>query len=399
MRALVVGGGIAGPATAMALQAIGMDAVILEARPAGGDGAGSWFTISPNGLAALDALGALGAVRELGVPTRHNVMAGATGRRLGVLPLGSPLADGTPALSFKRSELAAALRDEARDRGVEVHDDARVVAVHGTGEDASVTLADGRRLTGDLVIGADGIHSVVRAAIDPGTPRGRYVGLANFGGVTRGPATADSLPAESWYFVFGRRAFFGALPTPDGDVVWFVNVPRDAISQTERAATSDERWREILVDLAEADDGPFAGLIGDGRLELAADNTYDLPSVPVWHRGRVGLVGDAIHAPAPSSGQGASMALEDAVVMAASLAGSGDVEAGFVAFESARRARVEKIVALGARSSSAKTPTGLARMLNDAVMTLVFRYLVTERSQAWIFDHRVRLDPADRVRP
>ncbi|NED67335.1 FAD-dependent monooxygenase, partial [Streptomyces sp. SID10244] len=74
----------------------------------------------------------------------------------------------------------------------------------------------------------------------------------------------------------------------------------------------------------------------DGRLELAADNTYDLPSVPVWHRGRVGLVGDAIHAPAPSSGQGASMALEDAVVMAASLAGSGDVEAGFVAFESAR---------------------------------------------------------------
>ncbi|NED63253.1 FAD-dependent monooxygenase, partial [Streptomyces sp. SID10244] len=70
-----------------------------------------------------------------------------------------------------------------------------------------------------------------------------------------------------------------------------------------------------------------------------------------------------------------------------------------VAFESARRARVEKIVALGARSSSAKTPTGLARMLNDAVMTLVFRYLVTERSQAWIFDHRVRLDPADRVRP
>ncbi|MDL9944964.1 FAD-dependent monooxygenase [Gordonia sp. ABSL11-1] len=102
-----------------------------------------------------------------------------------------------------------------------------------------------------------------------------------------------------------------------------------------------------------------AALIRDGELELAGDNTYDLPTVPIWHRGRIGLIGDAVHAPAPSSGQGASMALEDAVGMASSLAGA-DTQAGFRAFEQTRRQRVEKIVAMGARASSSKTPRGRA---------------------------------------
>ncbi|AZG48416.1 FAD-dependent monooxygenase [Gordonia insulae] len=392
MLAVVVGGGIAGPATAMALQAVGVDAVILEARAAGRRG-GSWFTISPNGLAALAAIDALDVVRGLGVPTRTNVMMGATGRELGVLPLGAPLDDGTPALSFRRPDLAAALLDEARRRGIEVHDAARAESATTTPDGATVAVADGRRFEADLVIGADGIHSVVRAAIDPDAPAGRYVGLTNFGGITRDTPIASTLPPDSWYFVFGRRAFFGALPTPAGDVVWFANVPREPISPAERAATPVDRWQEILTDLATGDHGPFAELIGGGELELVADNTYDMPSVPVWHRGRLGLVGDAIHAPAPSSGQGASMALEDAVEMASSIAAADSVTGGFAAFEATRRARVEKVVAVGARASSTKTPGGLRRVVNDAVMRLVFRYAVTERSQAWMFDHRVRLDP------
>ncbi len=397
MRALIVGGGIAGPATAMALRAVGVDAVVIEARSAANRDAGSWFTIAPNGLAALDVIDALDPVRAFGVPTRRNVMVGATGRELGVLSLGTPLPDGTPALSFKRPRLAGTLVDEARRRGIEVLGGMRVSGVEQDARGAAVVCDDGTRLTGDLVIGADGIHSAVRTAIDPDTPTGRYVGLTNFGGVTHDPTIAATLPAESWYFVFGRRAFFGALPTPTGDVVWFVNVPEAPISAPQRSATSESAWRDRLHALATPDAGPFAELIARGRLELAADNTYDLPSVPVWHRGRVGLVGDAIHAPAPSSGQGASMALEDAVVMASSLAAATTIEAGFEGFEKARRARVERIVAVGARASSTKTPRGIRRVLNDAAMRIVFRHVVTEKSQAWMFDHRVALDPRARV--
>jgi 2-polyprenyl-6-methoxyphenol hydroxylase-like FAD-dependent oxidoreductase len=106
------------------------------------------------------------------------------------------------------------------------------------------------------------------------------------------------------------------------------------------------------------------------------------------------VVGDAAHAPSPSSGQGASMALEDAVVLATSVRDSGTMGEALKAYEGVRRARVERIVAAGARSSSAKIPGPVGRAVRDAMMRLVFRYLVTERSTAWVTGHRVRWEPA-----
>ena len=391
MRALIVGGGIAGPATAMALQSVGIDATVLESRPESPGEVGSYFTVAPNGLAALDAIGALPLARSTGCSSRRNVMLGATGRVLGTVSLGEPLADGTVALTMRRSRLASLLAQEARARGIEVRHGSRATAVSTDDDAASVILEDGTVLRGDLVIGADGVHSLVRRAIDPTAPPARYVGLANFGGITRQTPLAGRLPAESWHFVFGRRAFFGAHPTPDGDVVWFVNVPRGEVSREERAATSPTQWKSQLAGLVADDAGPAHELIVAGELELAGDSTYDLGHVPMWSRGRLALVGDALHAPSPSSGQGASMALEDAVVLATALRDARTPAEAFASFESARRSRVERVVAAGARSSSAKVPGRVGRLAQEAVLRLVFRYAVTDRSQAWITGHRVHL--------
>lgn len=391
MKALVVGGGIAGPATAMALHQVGIEAVVLESRAHIDRDAGSYLGLAPNGLSALDAIGALDLAHSVGTSTRSHVMFGATGRRLGRLTAGAPLADGTQALTMKRSRLGWLLTEEARSRGVEVREDAKVVSASTDERFAHVELVDGSTLTADLVIGADGVHSKVRRAIDPAAPTPRYVGLTNFGGITRDTGLAAELPPESWSFIFGRRSFFGAHPTPDGDVVWFVNVPEPEITPQKRAATSLDQWRQHLAELASGDAGPARALIESGQLELAGDNTYDLPHVPTWHRGRLAILGDALHAPSPSSGQGASMALEDAVVMAASLRDTDSVPEAFVSFESVRRARVELIVAVGARSSSSKIPGRIGRVPMEAMMRLVFRYLVTERSQTWVTGHRVTL--------
>jgi 2-polyprenyl-6-methoxyphenol hydroxylase-like FAD-dependent oxidoreductase len=390
MRVIVVGGGIAGPALGIALASTGAHAIVLE-QADGSRAAGSWFTVAPNGLAALAAIDALEPVRSLGVPTRHNIMVGATGRELGRLALGRPLDDGTPALSFRRPDLAAALLSEAGRRGVDVRHAAKVVGADTSTGRAWVELADGSRIEGDVVVGADGIHSAVRGSIDA-SALARYVGLANFGGVSRDAAATLGLPSEAWTFVFGRRAFFGALPTTDGDVVWFVNEPRAIVSRDERASTTDAAWRDHLVELAKPDAGPFAELIASGELDLAGDSTFDLPRVGTWSRGRVGIIGDALHAPSPSSGQGASMALEDAVVLAACLRDAVDPERAFAAFERRRRARVERIVAQGARSSSSKTAGPIARVVQDAVLRFVFRRVVTDRSQSWVYDERVSLD-------
>ncbi|NYI98329.1 2-polyprenyl-6-methoxyphenol hydroxylase-like FAD-dependent oxidoreductase [Streptomonospora nanhaiensis] len=399
MRAVIVGGGIAGPATAMALRAVGIDSLVVDANPADRGEVGSWFTVAANGVAALAAIDALEQVRGLGVPTDRNVMVSASGRTLGTVPLGSARPDGTVALSFHRTRLAAALTDLARRRGIEVRTGARVTGAATGDRGARVTLDSGEVIAGDLVIGADGINSVVRAAVDPRAPERRYTGLANFGGVTEHTPLAAALDPGAWRLVFGRRAFFGALPTPSGDVVWFANVPRPPVSRQERAGTPLEAWRRTLVDLAAADAGPFRDLIAAGRLDLAGDNTFDLPHVPVWHRGRLGLVGDAIHAPAPSSGQGASMALEDAVVLASCLHAAATPEAAFAAFEGRRRERVEGIVAEGARSSGFKTAGPVGRVIRDAVLRAVFHRIAARRTQAWITDHRVALPGLQADRP
>ena len=191
--------------------------------------------------------------------------------------------------------------------------------------------------------------------------------------------------------IFGRHGFFGFLAADD-HVVWFVNWPRDQISREERAATSDAAWTAKLAELFVDDAGPAADLIRAGDLELAGDNTFDLGHVPAWHRGPIVLIGDAAHAPAPSSGQGAAIAAEDGVILAKALRDAASVPAALTAFEAARRERVEKVVAYGARSSSAKVPGRVGSVIRDVALQLVFRYAVTDKSTAWLYDHRVDWD-------
>ena len=101
------------------------------------------------------------------------------------------------------------------------------------------------------------------------------------------------------------------------------------------------------------------------------------------------IIGDAAHAPSPTSGQGASMAAEDGVILAKALRDVGSIPEALAAYERERRARVEKIVAFGARGSSAKVPGRFGRLLRDGVLRLLFRFVITERSLAWQFGHRV----------
>jgi 2-polyprenyl-6-methoxyphenol hydroxylase-like FAD-dependent oxidoreductase len=391
LRVIITGGGVAGSVTAMALQRAGIESAIFESHERTEADIGSYLTISPNGLDALDAIGALSLVKADGVPTRRNILWDAGGRRLGTPGLGAPLHDGTVAQTMKRSRLTRLLLDEAMRRGIRVEFGRRLVdATIEDGGEVTASFGDASRVTGDLLVGADGIHSVTRRLIDPAAPSGRFVGLTNFGGITHG-ASLD-VEREAWHMIFGRRAFFGYCVASKGDVVWFVNWPRAEIGREERAATSDAAWKDRLIELFADDAGPAVELIRAGRLELAGDSTYDLGHVPVWHRGPMVIVGDAAHAPSPTSGQGAAMAAEDGIILAKALRDLPSVHLALDAYEQLRRARVEKIVAYGARGSSAKVPGSFGRVTRDLILRLVFRFFVTERSMAWQFDHRVEWD-------
>src|SRR5215207_6825472 len=381
-KALIAGGGIAGPVTAMALQRAGIEAVVYEAHRPGADDAGSYLTVATNGLDALRAVGADRPVLDAGFPTPTNVLLSGSGRRLGAVSNGGRLADGTVSHTIKRARLYRALHQEAADRGIALEYGRRLVGAEVTADGEVVaSFDDGTRATGDLLVGADGVHSVTRRLLDPAAPGGGYA-----------PDIPDSGEPGAWHMIFGRRAFFGYVVDPAGGTVWFANVPRPAVTPAERAATSAEQWQARLVELFAGDAGPASELIAAGALELAGDNTHDLPWVPTWHRGPMVIVGDAAHAPSPTSGQGASMAAEDAVVLAKCLRDLPDIPRALGAYERLRRSRVERIVAQGARSGSAKTPGPVGRVLRDLALPLVFRFLVTERSMAWIYDHHIDWD-------
>jgi 2-polyprenyl-6-methoxyphenol hydroxylase-like FAD-dependent oxidoreductase len=372
----------------MALQRAGLQATVYEAHNRSSGDIGSYLGVATNGIDALQAIDAHQPVLAAGFPTAFNVLVSATGKRLGTVSNGGRLADGTVAHTLKRATLARVLRKEAERRGIRIEHGKRLVtADHTTGSTVVAQFDDGTTASGDVLIGADGVHSVTRRAIDPDAPAGRYIGLTNFGGYTGGVSVQDE-PGE-WRMVFGKRAFFGYVVDPSGGIAWFANVPRPPISPDERAATTTQQWTDQLVELFADDHGPAAEIIASGTLEFAADNTHDLPSVPTWHNGSMVIIGDAAHAPSPTSGQGASMAIEDAVVLAKCLRDVSDTPAALATYERLRRDRVERIVAQGARTGRNKSPGPVGRALADVLLPIVFKLFVTEKKLAWMYHHHI----------
>jgi FAD-dependent urate hydroxylase len=386
MKALIVGAGVCGPVTAMALQRVGIDAVVYDAHGPSAADAGSYLTVATNGLDALRAIDAHDPVLKAGFPTCRTALFSGAGKQLGTVPIGSTRGERDASYTLKRAHLHRALHGEAERRGVPIEFGKRLVGAEVTASGVRAQFEDGTHAVGDLLVGCDGVHSVTRTIIDPNAPTPRYVGLLNFGGYTPGTAVGET---GAWHMIFGARAFFGYAPDAAGGTVWFANVPRHPSNRAERESTTAEQWKHRLIELFATDRGPATELIGAGSLQLAADNTHDLPSVPAWHKAPLIIIGDAAHAPSPSSGQGASMALEDGVVLAKCLRDVSGIQKAFAAFERIRRNRVERIVAQGARSSSRKAAGPVGRVLRDLLLPFVFRHLVTEKSMAWMYDYHV----------
>jgi len=238
-RAMIIGGGVAGPVAAMALRQADIDSVVYEAYEGGADDIGAFLTFASNGLDALRTIDANDLVLAEGFPTPRMKIQSGSGKHLGDVPLGGTLADGTVSQTLKRADLYRALRDEAVRRGARIEYGKRLVGAETTPDGVTARFEDGTEALGDLLIGADGVHSRTRRLIDPSAPGARYVPVLNIGGYARGV----TVPAEPGQFrmVFGKRAFFGYAVHPSGDVWWFANPPRaDEPTGAELAAIGTE---------------------------------------------------------------------------------------------------------------------------------------------------------------
>jgi 2-polyprenyl-6-methoxyphenol hydroxylase-like FAD-dependent oxidoreductase len=384
--ALVIGGGIAGPATALALRKAGIEATVYEAYATTADGIGGTLTVAPNGLDALRIIGAEEAVRAIGLPMDRTVMADGRGKRMGEFR-------GLPGLPSSRAlwrpELYRALHDHAVATGIRIERGKRLIGVDDTPTAITARFDDGSTASGDVLVGADGIHSTVRTLIDPEAPLPDHVPLLNFG------APADIAVAaepDAMYFVFGKRAFLGYWAQPDGRTAWFGNLPHEqpmTVAQAREVPAAE--WLRRLRDVY-ADDVPGRDLLQHTSAgELAVLGSVEImPRLPRWHRGRMVLVGDAAHAPSPSSGQGASLAAESAIELARCLRDLPDVPRAFAAYERVRRPRVEKVAARAAKTNNSKALGPAAIRLMSLLMPIATRtFLTPERMLGPEQRHRI----------
>lgn len=395
LRALIIGGGIAGTATAMALERTGVEPTIFEAyAESAGLEAGAYLTIAVNGMDALRAIGAHQRVLEAGFPTRTIRFQSGTGKRLGDIPIGGTLPDGTVTHTIKRADLYAVLTDEVKRRGIALEHDKELVSARLIDGKVVARFAGGGEAAGDVLVGADSIHSRTRQLIDPSAPTPHYTGLGNVGGFAR--VDSVRLEPETFLMVWGKGAFFGATPSPDGEIWWFANPPSDReLSRAELASMSGETWKQRLMELFAVDKSPAVEIIKATEGRLVGTNQYDMPHVPTWRRAGMVIIGDAAHAAAPASGQGASMAIEDAVVLAKSFRESPNVPAALAIYEAVRRPRVERVVQYGARFSRAKAPGTLSRIIRDLMLPLVFKRAANPKSMqsmSWLFDYHISWD-------
>ncbi|MFC4869712.1 NAD(P)/FAD-dependent oxidoreductase [Streptomonospora arabica] len=383
--ALVIGGGIAGPVAALALRNAGVEATVYEAHPSTADGVGGSLAIAPNGQAALEVVGARDAAEAGSIPLHRSALS--FGGREVELP---HLAGLPPMRLVQRGDLYRALHDLAASRGVRTEYGKGLVAAEERADGVTARFADGTSADADVLVGADGVHSVVRKLIDPDAPDPGYTGVLGFEGVADHRVRRES---GSLTFTFGKRAYYLYWPRPDGRTGWGANLPQERpMPLAEAREVPPEEWLRLLRE-AYGDDDPGGDLMRSTPADLlqVSGSLHILPHVPRWHSRRMVLVGDAVHAPSNSSGQGASLAVESAVELARCLRDLPDPRSAFDAYERSRRPRVEKVAARAAKTNTLKAPGPVARVLMPFLMRLLLRTAL-DPEKAFGAEQRYRID-------
>jgi 2-polyprenyl-6-methoxyphenol hydroxylase-like FAD-dependent oxidoreductase len=337
MRSIAIaGGGIGGLTLAAALRRRGAAVTVLE-RAAALAPVGAGITVQPNAMVALGRLGLAERVADAGRAITAVAILDPAGR-----PQGAPVdagalaaALGAPIIAIHRARLHAILLAAAG----ELRTGAAVASVDERGRHVNATLAGGGSHEADLLVGADGLRSVVRAhLVGDGEPV--YAGYTSWRGIApAGAVDVGGRSTETW----GRGQRFGVVPLGGGEVYWFATAN----------APAGGRDGDVVAELSARFAGwhdPIGTLLAATPAEhIVRTDIADRPVITRWHRGRVVLLGDAAHPMTPNVGQGGCQAIEDAVVLDECLAAHGELAAALAAYEERRVMRANGIVAAARR--------------------------------------------------
>ncbi|KUR81325.1 FAD-dependent oxidoreductase [Novosphingobium sp. Fuku2-ISO-50] len=331
---LIIGGGIGGLTSAIALGKAGHGVTVIERDP----------TWSVYGVGIIQQSNVLSAARQLGILDGY-LAAGVgfdavevyspDGQKIARVS-GHPVAEGLPAnMGIGRPALHKLLGDAAKAAGAQIHLGVTATTINDDGEAVHVDFSDGRTGRYDLVIGADGVFSQTRQTIMPDAPRPQYTGQAVWRYNFPRPADLDAL------HVYNGPTGVGLVPISAELMYMYVTTPEPGNPRYETAGIA-ARMRGKLAGAAPAIQA-LAQQITDDESVVYRPLEGMMLYGP-WHKGRVVLLGDAVHATTPHLGQGAGMAIEDSIVLAEEIARAATPEEAFTAYHGRRFERCRFIV-------------------------------------------------------
>lgn len=375
MRTIVIGGGIAGAATALALRLDGHDVTVYEAYEDPAGDVGGHLSLAVNGLRGLEKLGCLREVQAAGHDIARMRFHTGSGRLLGDVPRLRRHSDPLRSVTIMRGRLVATLRRAALDAGARIVTAERLVGMLEAPDEVTAEFASGRRDTAELLVGADGIHSTVRGLLDPSAPRAEYAGLYGVAGVS----TIKDAEVGIWNLTLGRNGVF-VYSTVDERTAWWAAQVADPVAPQTRGVDEAEWLRRLPGLFPEA--VPSAILAAATKV-FAATHMHVCDPIRTWHSGRVVLIGDAAHP--VGVGQGASMSIEDALVIAAAVRMAPTIPAALNVYAAERRPRINKLLKHADDARDGKKPGPVKRYLDTVKMRLLLPFY--ERAQSYLYDY------------
>lgn len=382
-KVIIIGAGIGGLCTAISLINEGFQVKIFEKASQLTD-VGAGIVLAANALKALEKMGLENIVVSSGAHVGKAEIRSWDGKLIVELPTHDQAKRyGTYSYLIHRAKLVSILVNKLNPNA-KIQLNKKLVKFTQTENNVTALFEDGTHEEADLLIGADGIHSLVREQLF-GQEKLRYAGYTAFRGICDINNSQYQIEDGGGFEAWGRGKRFGFSHLGEGKVFWFA-----AINSQEGKQTQPKKRKEIVKKYFEGWYSPVQLAIeATEESSILHHDIYDLPPVTHWSKGRVTLLGDAAHPMLPNLGQGGAQAIEDAIVLTQSLKGNGSLQDALQSYEHIRKQRSQSIVKQSrkmARMVQLENP--LTIHARNFVLKNIPKKLITNRLD-WILGHKV----------